>query len=157
MPFSTVNLCRASLKGLSAIVQLLHVFFLMRSSIPLSIRSCWVSLLSVLLDSTPVSTYCIIISSEFSCSFPFSLRNLSLDNVSTCWIVFPLTYVMSKSNAPILMAHRKILDVSMGNNFLRLNKNSRGLWSDFKRNFLPNKEFCALSILQAMANAFFQC
>ena len=46
MSFSTVILCRASLNGLSAIVQLLHTFFLMRSSIPLSIGFvgflCWV-------------------------------------------------------------------------------------------------------------------
>ena len=76
MLLSTVNLCRA-LKGLSAIVQLLHTFFLMRSSIPLSIRSCWVSLLSILRDSTYVSTHCIILSSEFSCFSSFSLKNPS--------------------------------------------------------------------------------
>ena len=58
-PLSTVNFCRASLKGLSAIGQLLHTFFLMRSSIPLGIGSCWVSLLSVLRDSTSVSTHSI--------------------------------------------------------------------------------------------------
>ena len=40
----------------------------------------------------------------------------------------------------ILRAHFKILDdVTQGNSFLGLNKNSKGLWFDFKRNFLPNK------------------
>ena len=46
-PLSTINLCCASLKGLSTIIQLFHTFFLMHLSIPLSIGSCWVSLLSV--------------------------------------------------------------------------------------------------------------
>ena len=64
---------------------------------------------------------------------------------------FLLTYIMSKSNALILIAHLKILDVTLGNLLLELNKNSRGLWSDFKQNFLSNKKFCALSILQTMA------
>ena len=84
MSLSTLNLCRASLTGLSSIVQLLHTFFLMCSSIPLSIGSCWFSLLSVLRNSTSVSTHCIILSSEFSCSSPFSLWNLSLHSASTC-------------------------------------------------------------------------
>ena len=73
MPLSTVNLCHASLKGLSTIVQFLHTFFLMRLSIPLSIGSCWVSLLNILQDSMSVSTHCIILSSKFSCSSPFHL------------------------------------------------------------------------------------
>ena len=73
MPLSTVNLCRTSLKILSAIVQLLHTFFLMRSSIPLRIGFHWVSLVSILRDSTSVYTHCIILSSEFSYSSPFSL------------------------------------------------------------------------------------
>ena len=73
MPLSTVNLCRASLKKISGIVQLLHTFSLMLSRIPLSIGSCWVSLLSILRDRTSVFTHCIILSSEFSCSSPFSL------------------------------------------------------------------------------------
>ena len=71
MPLSTVNLCRASLKGLSTIVQLLHTFFLICSSILVSIGFCWVSLLSVLRDSTSVSTHCTILSSKFSCFTPF--------------------------------------------------------------------------------------
>ena len=156
MPLSTVNLCCASLEGLSTIVQLLHTSFLMRSSLLLSIAFCWGSLLSVLQDSTSVFTHCIILSSEFSCYSPISLWNLSLDSVSTYGMVFPLTYIMSKSNAMILIAHLKILDdVTLGNSFLGLNKNSKGLWSDFKRNFFPNKKFCALSIIQTMANASF--
>ena len=53
MPLSTINLCRASFKDLSAKVQLLHTFFLLRSSIPLCIGSYWISLLSVLQDSIP--------------------------------------------------------------------------------------------------------
>ena len=113
---STINLCCASLKGLSTIVQLLHTFFLMRTSILMSIRSHWVSLLSVLQDSTSVSTHCIILSSEFSCSSPFSLWNLSQDSVSISGMVFPLAYIMSKSNAMILITHLKILDdVTLGN------------------------------------------
>ena len=44
---STVNWCRASLKGLSAIVQLLHTFFLVHSSILLSIWSRWLGLVSL--------------------------------------------------------------------------------------------------------------
>ena len=152
MPFSTVNLSRASLKGHSAIVQLLHTFFLMRSSIPLSIGSCWVSQLRVFRDSTSVCNHCISLSFEFSCFSPFSLWNLSLDSASTCGMVFPLRYIMSKSNAMILIAHLNILDVTLGNFFLGLKKNSRGLWSNFKRNLLPNKKFCALFILQTMAN-----
>ena len=131
MPLSTVNLCRASLKGLSAIVQLLHTFFRIHPSIPFSIGSCWVSLLSVLRDSTSVSTYSIILS-EFSCSSPFSLWNFNLDSASTFGMVFPLTCIMSKSNAMILIAHLKIFDdVTRGNSFLWLSKNSKGLWSDF--------------------------
>ena len=73
MPLSTVYLCLTCLKGLSAGIQLLHTFFLMRSSNPPSIGSCGVSLLSILQDSMSVSTHCIILSSEFSCSSPFSL------------------------------------------------------------------------------------
>ena len=46
MSLSTVTLCRVSLKGFSAIVQLLHTFFLVRSGIPFSIGFagffCWV-------------------------------------------------------------------------------------------------------------------
>ena len=39
---------------------------------------------------------------------------------------------MSKSNTMILIAHLKILDgVTLGNFFLGLNKNFRGLWSEF--------------------------
>ena len=133
-----------------------YSFFLLCSSIPLSIGSCWVSLLSVLRDSMSIFTHCIILSLEFSCSSPFSLWNLSLDSASTCGMVFPLTYIMSKSNAMILIAHLKIVDnVTLGNFSLGLNKNSRSLWSDSKRNFLPNKIFCPLSILQTMANAPF--
>ena len=146
MPLFTVNLYRVSLKGLSAIVQLLHTFFLMRSSIPRSIGSRWFSLLSVLRESTSVSSHCIILSSEFSYSSPFSLWNLSLDCASTCRMVFPLTYIMSKSNALILIAHLKILDdLTPGNSFLGLNKNSRGLRSDFKRNFFAEQKIpCSL-------------
>ena len=125
----------------------------MRSSVLLSIESRWVSLLSVLQDSKSVFTHCIILSSEFSCSSPFSLWNLSLDSASTCGMVFPLTYIMSKSNAMILIAHLNILDdVTLGKSFVGLNKNSRGLWSNFKRNFWPNKKFCALSILQTIVH-----
>ena len=146
LPTSTINLCRASLKGHSSIVQLLHTFFLMGSSIPLSIGSCWVSLLSVLRDSTSISTHCIILSSKFSCSSPFSLRNLGLDCASTGGMVFPLTYIMSKSNAMILIPYVKILeDVTLGNSFLGLNKNSKGLSSDFKRSFFAiRKVLCSL-------------
>ena len=130
-------------------------YILLRSSILLNIGP-WVSLQSVLRDSTFVSTHCIILSSEFSCSSPFSFCNFSLDSTSTCGIVFSLTYIMSKSNAMILIAKLKILkDVTLGDSFLGLNKNFRGLWSDFKWNFSPNKKFCALFILQIMANASF--
>ena len=56
----------------------------------------------------------------------------------------------------ILIAHLEIFDdVTLGNYFLRLNKDSRDLWSDFKRKILLNNKFCALSILQTMANASF--
>ena len=72
MPLYTVDLCHASLNALSAIIQLLHAFFLMRTSIPLSMGSCWVSLFCVLRDNTSVSTHCIILSTKFSCSSPFS-------------------------------------------------------------------------------------
>ena len=89
MSLSTVKLCRASLKGLSAIVQLLHIFFLMSSIILLSIGSCWVFLLSVLQDSMSVSTHSIILSSKFSCSFSFSLWNLSLDSCPRVLWCFP--------------------------------------------------------------------
>ena len=145
-----------SLTGLSSIVQLLHTFFLVCSRILISIRSRWVSLLTVLQDSKSVSTHCIILSSEFSCSSPFLLWNLIRDCASSCGMVFLLTYIKSKSNAIYLIVHLKIPDdVTLDNSFFGLNKNSRGLWSDFKRNILPNKKFCALSILQTIANTSF--
>ena len=84
----------------------------------------------------------------------------SLCSSCLCFLLTPIVNVsssqMSKSNAMILITHLKILDdVTLGNSFLRLNKNSRGLWSDFKRKVLSNKKFCALSILQTMDNTSF--
>ena len=70
---SILNLRHDSLKGRSDVVQLLNTFFLVCSSIPLSMGSCMVSLLSVLRDSTSLSQHCMILSSEYSCSSPFSL------------------------------------------------------------------------------------
>ena len=115
---------------------------------------CLNVLISVLLGHHLVcSLTSLLYPSYQACGLNVYLR---LDSASTCRMVFPFTYIMLKSNAMILITHLKVLDdVTLSNSFLGLNKDSRGLWSDLKRDFLPNKKFCALSVLQTMANASF--
>ena len=126
----------ASLKGLSAILQFLHTFFLMRSSIPLSIGS-WVSLLSVLRDSTSVSTHCIIMSSEFSCPSPFLSGNIpSLRLISYIRFFHGLIYICH-----YLLSYLKTCFVLLFNSSLVRAPRHRSSWYIIMLSNFPNKIF----------------
>ena len=138
MPFCMVSLCRVSLKSLSTIEQLIHLFLFILSRILLHTGSSFVSILSRFRVKTSISTQCRILSCAFSCFSIFSLLNSSLDRTSTLLIVFPFTYIRSKSNATSLIAYLKILkDVILSNSLLRLNMNFNGLWFNSSKGFRP--------------------
>ena len=63
---------------------------------------------------------------------------------------------MSKSNAISFMAYLKILeDEILDYSFLGLRINFKGLWSDFDRIFLPNKNWWTPFLLHTISKASF--
>lgn len=76
-----------------------------------------------------------------NCSSSFSLSevtNLKLVKGSTCGMVFPFNYSMSKTTAINIMADYRIQeDVTLGSSLLGLNMNFKCICSVLRRNFVP--------------------
>ena len=91
MPFFIARLCLVSLKSISAIEQLIHIFLFILSDIWLNTSSSLLSIVCRFTGKMTISTQDSLLYTSFSGFSSFSFINSSLDRTSAYSLVFSFT------------------------------------------------------------------